>query len=123
MSVTWWTRGDTFVGAPDGRDGANHSLLYDDADLPVVDTINGIQVSMATDYQTARSNVTQYPAIAADTEGAMAWVYDDNDLPYAFTADGLEVVLDTDFAAAQQTWSGARPAIVYGVAGYGEVMH
>lgn len=123
MSVTWWTRGDTFVGAPDGRDGANHSLLYDDTDLPVVDTINGIQVSLATDYQTARSAVTQYPAIAGDVDGYFAWIYDDADLPYAFTSDGVEIVLDDNFAAAEQTWSGTRPAIVYGVAGYGEVKH
>lgn len=123
MSATWWTHGDAFEGAPNGRDGANHSLLYDDADLPFTDVVNGIQVSMAADLATAKSNVTEYPAIAADDAGALVWVYDDTELPYAFESGGVEIVLHETFAQAESTWSGARPAVVYGLDGYGEVKH
>jgi hypothetical protein len=114
-----WTRDD---------DPGHTTIQYDDATLPTTWVASGIQWSLASDYQTAKANVSQYPALAGEVTDAgayFAWIYDDTELPYAYSvADGrFEIVLHETFAAAESTWSGSRPALVYGLAGYGEVKH
>jgi hypothetical protein len=91
------------------RDGSAGGLRYD-ASLPLTFEAAGAQWSIASDFATAKSNVTSYPAIAVGSDKSAAIV--DSALPVTWVGDGVEHVVAADLSGARSARS-QTPAVLF----------
>jgi hypothetical protein len=97
------------------RDALGTAGLVHDT-VPNTWSASGLNWALAGDLATAKSNLSAYPAVALDTDGAASLLWEGS-LPIQWTDSGVEHVIDSDYPSAKATHSGATPAVLWGASG------